>query len=221
MAMPASCARSVGVTTLGAPGVHVLQQPADEVGQQVGAQRPAGAEVAEDPGHVRHAAEHRAAPADGARQSPAAGRRPRSAMSPSTLRLKPVALTTTSASSNSPDVSRMPPSVEALDLIGHHRGLAFADALEQVGVGHEGDALLPGPVARVEVLLDLGLEARAERGAHARQQFLAHDLGLGHAAPRERAPGRTAPCGARSRASIRPGCRAGAACRPARWHCAR
>ena len=107
-------------------------------------------------------------------------------MSPSTLRLKPVAVTMTSASSSWPDLQPDALRLEALDLVGDHRGLALAHALEQVGIGHEGDALLPGPVARVEVLVDLGLVARAERGAHAGQQFLAHHLGLGHAAPGER-----------------------------------
>ena len=41
--------------------VHVPDQPADEVGDEVGAQRPARPEIAEDPGHVGEAGEHHAA----------------------------------------------------------------------------------------------------------------------------------------------------------------
>ena len=41
--------------------VHVLDEPADEVGDEIGAQRPARPEIAEDPGHVGDAGEHHAA----------------------------------------------------------------------------------------------------------------------------------------------------------------
>ena len=41
------------------------QQAADEVCDQIGAQCPARAEIAEHPGHVRHAGEHHAAIGDG------------------------------------------------------------------------------------------------------------------------------------------------------------
>ena len=73
-------------------------------------------------------------------------------------------------------------SGEAVDLVGHHRGLARADALEQVAVRHERDALAPRPVARREVRRHV--EVRAEMGAHAGQQLVLHLLRL-----LERAPG--------------------------------
>ena len=64
--MSASSGRSATVTTRFAPrGLHVVEQPADEVGDEVGPQRPARAEVAEHPGHVGHAGEHHAAVGDG------------------------------------------------------------------------------------------------------------------------------------------------------------
>ena len=72
---------------------------------------------------------------------------------------------------------------EALDLVGDHRGLAGTDALEQVAVGNEGDALPPRPVGRREVRVHVvvGTEVRA----HAAQQLLRHDLGLLERAARE------------------------------------
>ena len=41
---------------------------------------------------------------------------------------------------------------EAVDLVGDDGGLAARDRLEQIGIGHEGDALPPRPVARREML---------------------------------------------------------------------
>ena len=37
---------------------------------------------------------------------------------------------------------------EGLDLVGHDLGLAFADRLEKIAIGHETEALIPGGVAR-------------------------------------------------------------------------
>ena len=45
--------------------VEVLEQPAHEVADQVDAERPAVAEVPEDPDHVGHPAEHHPPPPDG------------------------------------------------------------------------------------------------------------------------------------------------------------
>ena len=46
------------------PFVHVIEEAADEIGDQIGAQGPARPEVSEDPGHVGHAAKHHAAIGD-------------------------------------------------------------------------------------------------------------------------------------------------------------
>jgi len=45
----------------GAGCLHVREQVADEVGDQIDPQRPAGAEIAEHPDEVRNAREHHAA----------------------------------------------------------------------------------------------------------------------------------------------------------------
>ena len=45
--------------------LHVAEEAADEVGDEIGAQRPAGTEIAEHPGHVRNPGEHHAAIGDG------------------------------------------------------------------------------------------------------------------------------------------------------------
>ncbi len=105
------------------------------------------------------------------------------AMSPSTHRLKPVAVTMMSASSRVPDFSRMPALREALDLVGHHRDLAVGDGLEHVAVRDEGQALLPGAVARREVALDVAVGA--DVAAHGGEQLLLHRLRLGDATPGE------------------------------------
>ena len=59
---------------------------------------------------------------------------------------------------------------EALDLVGDHRGLAGLDALEQIAVRNEGDALPPWPVFRREMGRDVVV--RAEIGLDRRQQIL-------------------------------------------------
>src|SRR5262249_34144270 len=45
--------------------LHVVQEPANEIGDEVRPKRPAGAEISEHPGHVRYAGEHHAAISDG------------------------------------------------------------------------------------------------------------------------------------------------------------
>jgi len=110
------------------------RQTADEFGQQVSAQGPAGAEVAEDPGHVRHSGEHRAAPADGL------GKVQRLAVDGKADVAEHAEVEAGGADDNVgvEHLARLQPDAafgEGFDLVRDHRGLAFADALEQVGVG--------------------------------------------------------------------------------------
>ena len=63
------------------------------------------------------------------------------------------------------------------DRVGDDLGVALLQLPEQVAVGDEGDALGPGLVARIEVLVDIVVLAQI--GAHAREQFLADDLRFG------------------------------------------
>ena len=75
-------------------------------------------------------------------------------MPPSNWTFKPVAVTMMSASSCLPDSSWMPRLGEGRDAVGDDRGGAAADRLEQVGVGHRAQPLVPRVVGRVEVLVD-------------------------------------------------------------------
>ena len=59
--MSLSSGRSATVTRRAPFCCHVIEQPADEVGDQIGAQGPARAEIPEHPRHVGHAGEHHAA----------------------------------------------------------------------------------------------------------------------------------------------------------------
>ena len=110
------------------------------------AQRPAGAEIAEHPDHVGHAGEHHAAIGDGL------GEIQRLAVDDEVDVAQDVQV---EAGGGDDDVGlellaglqQDARFGEAVDLVGDHRGLAGRDALEQVAVRHEGDALAPGPVA--------------------------------------------------------------------------
>ena len=169
----------LGLDHRGALGLHVIEQPADEVADHVGAQGPAGAEIAEHPGHVGHAGEHRAQVTD------RLGKIDRLAID---VELDVAHDVQVEAGGRDDDVglqflARFEQDAffgEAVDLVGDHRGLARADALEQVAIGNEGDPLAPRPVARREVRVDVVVGTQV--GPHAGQQFLLEHLGFGERA---------------------------------------
>ena len=70
-------------------------------------------------------------------------------------------MTITSASSSSPDSSSMPRLGEGLDPVGDDLGAAGGDRLEEVAVGDQAEALVPGVVVGVEVLVDVVAVAAA------------------------------------------------------------
>ena len=98
------------------------------------------------------------------------------AMPPSTLRLKPVAVTMMSASRCRPTLGLDAGLGERLDLVGHHRGVTVGDRLEQVAIGDEGDALAPRPVAGGEVRI--GVVVVAEVLLDPLEQLGLHHLGM-------------------------------------------
>ena len=159
-----SSGRSATSTFLRAGLLHVVEQPADEVGDQVDAQRPAGAEIAEHPDHVGHAGEHHAAIGDGV------GEVERLAVD---REVDVAQHAEVEAGRGDDDVGlellaglqQDALLGEAVDLVGDDGGLAGLDALEQVAVRNEGDALPPRPVARREVGRDVVV--RAEIGSTA------------------------------------------------------
>jgi hypothetical protein len=147
----------------GALLLHVRQQPAHELADQVGPQRPAVAEVAEHVGHVRHAADHDAAPGhafgevdrlavDGERD-PTEEAEVEAGGGDDDVRLELLP-------GGEPD----PGLGERLDGVGDHRRPPLAQCREQVPVGDDGEALLPRAVAGVEVLVDV--EPLGEQRAH-------------------------------------------------------
>ncbi len=150
--------------------VHVVEQAADEVGEEVGAEGPAGAEIAKDPEHVRDAREHHAAIGDGIGEVQGLA---------VDFELDVAHNAEVEAGGGDDDVGlkffpRLEQNAarrEAVDFVGDHRGFARGDALEDVAIGDKGDALPPGAVVRGEVGLDVIV--RAEEGADAGQQFAA------------------------------------------------
>ena len=77
----------------------------------------------------------------------------------------------------------MPFFREALDMVGDDTGLAAGDALEQVAVRHEGNALLPRAVGRREMLGHV--KVRPEEFANPCEQFFLHHVGFFHGAAGE------------------------------------
>ena len=76
-------------------------------------------------------------------------------MPPQESILSPVAVTMMSAGSSFPDSSRMPCFGEPGDLIRHDRDASRFDCLEQVGIGHQADPLVPRLIAGLEVRVDV------------------------------------------------------------------
>ena len=155
--------------------LHMAEQAAHEVGDQVGTERPACPEVSEHPHHVRHAGEHHAAVGD------RIGEVERFAVDGEVDVAQHVEI---EAGGGDDDVGlEVLAGLQAdsgfgepFDLVGDHRGATGTDALEQVAVGDEGDALPPRPIGRREVRIHVVV--RTEVRAHAAQQLLLHDFRL-------------------------------------------
>src|SRR5882757_3445457 len=130
------------------------QHAAHEVCDQIRAQCPARAEIAEYPGHVRHAREHHAAIGDGV------GEIERPAVDSEGDVAEDAEV---EAGRGDDDVGFKRLSGfqenscfdETVDLVGDDGGLAALDAVEQIGAWYEGDALSPWPVARREMRGDI------------------------------------------------------------------
>jgi hypothetical protein len=145
--------------------VHVRDEPADEVGDEVGAQRPARPEIAEDPGHIGDTGEHGAAIGHGVAEDelPVVDRKRDVAEH---AQMKPGRGDDDIGGEGVAGPEKDAGRVEALDLIGDDRRLAGMDRLQQIAVGDKGDALLPGPVAWREMGRDVvvGPEMGADCG---------------------------------------------------------
>ena len=152
----------------------MAEQPGHEVPHQVHPQGPAGAEIAEHPHQVRHAGEHHAA--IGQRLAPVdrlavhlEGDVPHHRQAEARGGDDDVGLQHVAGLQQNAVLG------EALDLVGDHRGLARRDALEQVGVRHEGQALLPGAVAGGEVL---HVEAFGQDRSDVLEDLVLHGVGI-------------------------------------------
>ena len=134
-------------------GVHVGQQLAEVLAQRADLQRPRRVGVAEHEREVRHARQHHALVRDPVRQvhrlavdverDPAERLQVQSCRGHDDVGLEHLTGLELDALLGEPD-----------DSVGDHRGLAVADGLEQVGVGHCAQPLVPRVVGRVEVLVD-------------------------------------------------------------------
>ena len=153
----------------GAGFLHVREQPADEIGDQIDAQCPARPEIAEHPDEVGHAGEHHAAIGHGIGEiqrlavdgeiDVAIGREVEAGRGDDDVGLQLLA-----------GLQQDTLLGEAVDLVGDDGGFAGLDALEQVTVGNEGDALPPRPVLWREMSRDVVI--LAEIGFDRRQQIL-------------------------------------------------
>ena len=157
--------------------VHVQQQLADKIAQQVGAQRPAGAEIAKHPHQIGQTSEHGAAPCD------AVTKVQRLAIDLKVDVAKYVEVKTRGGDDHirRHDVAVAQANAfrhEAVNLAGHHTGLAGAHGFEKVAIGHEGQALLPRPVARFEMHIGQVGVLWAEGLSDACQQFCRHSIGF-------------------------------------------
>ena len=154
---------------------HVIEQTAAEIGDQVGAHGPAGAQIAEHPRQVGHAGEQNTAvrPAFGEVEHLAVDghydiaehRHVEAGRGDNDVGLELAARFQQDAGLG-----------ERLDAIGHHRGLAGADFLVKIAVGDIRQTLAPRPVTRGEVGLDI--EVLAEMMARGVEQLLLQPLGL-------------------------------------------
>ena len=164
-----------GCDPFGPQLVHVVEQPANKLTDKIGPHRPAHSEVAENPCQVGDAGQHYPAISDrsgrvkwGAvhgegditedAQVQARGRNDYLGRKRVTgLQLDPLFR-------------------ERGDLVGYESDLPGRNFLEQVAVRNQGQALLPGPVLRREMLLDV--EVLGKEPPDAIDQFRLYELGL-------------------------------------------
>ena len=92
-------------------------------------------------------------------------------MPPSASRFRPVAVTTTSASSSAPEREAQPALGEGVDPVGDDRRAPRRRRLEQVAVGHEAHALVPRVVPRLEVRVDVVAGRQLRRDALADERL--------------------------------------------------
>ena len=153
----------------------MVQQAADEIRDQLAAQRPTRPEVTEDPGQVRHAREHHAAIGD----------RLAEIQRPAVDRKRDIAHDVHVETSGGDDdvglqrLARLQEDAllgEPVDVIGDDRSLPGGDPVEQISVGDEGDALAPGAVGGREMLVDVIVGAK--QFAHLTQHLLLHQFRL-------------------------------------------
>src|SRR6185503_11258137 len=147
-------------------------QPADEIGNQVGAQGPTGPEIPEHPGKVGDAREH---------HSPVGDRIGKSQLLAVDKEVDVAEHANVEARRGNDNLGvellsgfeQDTRGLEPFDLVGYHRCLAASDALEQIGIRNEGDALSPGAITGREVRLDVVIGAKEV--ANDANQFLADD----------------------------------------------
>ena len=158
--------------TIETVGVHVVQYAADELGDQVGLQGPRGIGVAEGDGHVRDTGQHQAFVGHRLGEVDrltVAGRGGPTEQLHVQTRCGDDDIGLQLGAGGQLDTG----FGECLDGVGDDVGLARLDGLEEIPVGGQADSLVPGIVARAEVLVVV--EAfRQPPGRHIAQRLLEH-----------------------------------------------
>ena len=153
----------------------MIDQAADIFADQIGPQRPGGIGVAEDGCEIGHVTEHDALVGQ------RTGHIDRSVVDDD---LEPCDELQVQAGGADHQIgiellARFQPDsgfIEGIDMLGDHRGLARADRLEQVAVGHQAKALFPRVVLRCEMLCHV--EIGRQLLAHQREQTGLRFFGL-------------------------------------------
>ena len=141
----------------------MIEQPAQIFGRHIRLQSPGGIGVAEAGGEVRHPAVHHALVAEAFGQIDAG---------PVHAHLQPAHQLHVEPGGGDDDVgpqllARSQPNApfgESLDFVGDHRGRAGLDGREQIGVGDQAQALVPGVVGGREMGGDVVVRAKLGPG---------------------------------------------------------
>ena len=138
----------------GADAVHMPEHPHQDIRDQVGAQGPAGAEVAEHPGQVGDTGEHDAVPgyrvckihrfAVHVEGDPAQYQQLEAGRGNDQVRLQFLA-----------GFQQYAFFGKGVDFVGHHAGQALPQPGEQVSIRNDRYPLLPGAIAGREMLVDV------------------------------------------------------------------
>ena len=157
----------------------MVEQATDEIGNQIGTQRPAGAEIAKHPDHVGYPGEHHAAPRYGLAEIERLAIDPEGYIAQG-AQVEACCRDDQVSFQRLARLQHNPAGDEMVDLAGDHAGLAGTDSGEQIAIGHECQPLSPRPVLRREMAHVIAL---GQQHTHAFDQLGGDKVGLFITAP--------------------------------------